>query len=197
MRKIHETGHPLNFYDDNGDLKSLAALADRSFGNVVLLAQLHPIDLLLYADTMLNLLRRLLSVSNLALGLRKTYLVDTEAEVSTIPPNKLDRQEGPAGLSLQAANGSQISTCIEILSIGLKHVWLVSCQKFTDTLSPLSTFRVPDVRFDNILIDIVGPLPSSNNYSYLLTCIDKFICWPKAIPMVDNTAATVAQPLVS
>uniref|UniRef100_A0A1X7SU28 Peptidase A2 domain-containing protein n=1 Tax=Amphimedon queenslandica TaxID=400682 RepID=A0A1X7SU28_AMPQE len=124
MWKIHETGHPLNFYDDNGDLKSLAALADRSCGIVVLLAQLHPIDLLLYADTMLNLLRRLLSVSNLTLGLRKTYrptvdgdrrvrpkyLVDTGAEVSTIPPNKLDRQEGPAGLSLQAVNGSQIST---------------------------------------------------------------------------------------
>ena len=38
------------------------------------------------------------------------YLVDTGAEVSTIPPTKLDRQRGPATLSLQAANGSQIST---------------------------------------------------------------------------------------
>ena len=38
------------------------------------------------------------------------YLVDIGAEVSTIPPTKLDRQRGPASLSLQAANGSQIST---------------------------------------------------------------------------------------
>ena len=38
------------------------------------------------------------------------YLVDTGAEVSTIPPTKLDRQRGPAGLSLQAANGTQIPT---------------------------------------------------------------------------------------
>ena len=38
------------------------------------------------------------------------YLVDTGAEVSTIPPTKLDRQHGPVSLSLQAANGSQIST---------------------------------------------------------------------------------------
>ena len=38
------------------------------------------------------------------------YLVDTGAEVSTIPPTKLDCQRGPASLSLQAANSSQIST---------------------------------------------------------------------------------------
>ena len=42
------------------------------------------------------------------------YLVDTGAEVSTIPPTKLDRQRGPATLSLQAANGSQISTYLFI-----------------------------------------------------------------------------------
>ena len=38
------------------------------------------------------------------------YLVDTGAEVSTIPPTKLHRQRGPAGLSLQAANGTQLPT---------------------------------------------------------------------------------------
>ena len=45
----------------------------------------------------------------------------------------------------------------------------------THTSSPLSSFPVPDVRFDNIHIDIVGPLPLFNNYSYLLTCIDSVI----------------------
>uniref|UniRef100_A0A1X7VGM7 Reverse transcriptase RNase H-like domain-containing protein n=1 Tax=Amphimedon queenslandica TaxID=400682 RepID=A0A1X7VGM7_AMPQE len=35
--------------------------------------------------------------------------------------------------------------CIKILSVGLKYVLLVSCQKFTDTLSHLSAFQVPDV----------------------------------------------------
>ena len=40
--------------------------------------------------------------------------------------------------------------------------------------------------FDNIHIDNVGPLPPSNRYVYILTCIKCFTCWPEAIPIRDT-----------
>ena len=48
-------------------------------------------------------------------------------------------------------------------------------------MTPLSTFATPDARFDNIHIDIVGPFPLSNGYTYILTCIDRFTRWSEAI----------------
>ena len=62
--------------------------------------------------------------------------------------------------------------------------------------APLQTFQVPHRRFDHIHVDLVGPLPPTNGFTYLLTVVDRFTRWPEAIPLPDITTLTCAQALV-
>ena len=63
--------------------------------------------------------------------------------------------------------------------------------------TPLASFPTPDTRFNVIHIDLVGPLPPSQGYTYLLTCVDRYTRWPEAIPLTTITAEAVAQALIS
>ena len=74
---------------------------------------------------------------------------------------------------------------------------LPMCKDTPSYTHPLSTFPVPDARFQEIHLDIVGPLPPSTGFSYLLTCVDQFSRWPEAFPMTDITAETAAQTFIS
>jgi len=60
----------------------------------------------------------------------------------------------------------------------------------------VATFATPGVHFDQ-LHNIVGPLPPSKGYTYMLTCVNHFTPWLEAIPITDSTAETVAQVFVS
>ena len=46
-------------------------------------------------------------------------------------------------------------------------------------------------KFDHVHVDLVGPLPYSDGFKYLLTCVDRFTRWPEAI------AETVADTFFS
>ena len=80
--------------------------------------------------------------------------------------------------------------------------WTKSCDRCQrvkvtrHTHAPVMTFKPPDARFDAVHIDLVGPLPPSHGYQYLLTCVHRFTRWPEAFPLTDITAESVARAFV-
>ena len=58
-------------------------------------------------------------------------------------------------------------------------------------------FNEPTEKFDHVHVDLVGPLPYSDGFKYLLTCANRFTRWPEAIPLSDIRAETVADAFFS
>ncbi|KAK3783190.1 hypothetical protein RRG08_046983 [Elysia crispata] len=63
--------------------------------------------------------------------------------------------------------------------------------------APLEHFSVPEKRFSQINIDIVGPLPFSSGFIYLLTIIDHNTRWPEAIPLRGITTPKCVHALIT
>ena len=75
----------------------------------------------------------------------------------------------------------------------------VSCQRskvHRHTITKPGTFALPDARFKHIHMDLVGPLPPSNGFTYILTCVDRYTRWPIAVPIRDISAETVSRAFV-
>jgi transposase InsO family protein len=59
--------------------------------------------------------------------------------------------------------------------------------------APVQPIPVPTTRFSHIHVDIVGPLPcSADNFSYILTAVDRSTRWAEAFPLRSTTAADCA-----
>ena len=68
-----------------------------------------------------------------------------------------------------------------------------TCQQSKVTLhtkAPLSTFEKSNP-FSFIHLDLVGPLPQSNGFKYLLTIIERYTHWFEAIPLSSITTQNV------
>ena len=75
----------------------------------------------------------------------------------------------------------------------------VECQRskiHRHTKAPLAHFPVPERRFDHVNVDLVGPLPSSLGFTYLLTMVDRTTRWPEAVPLTSGTTAEMARAFI-
>ncbi|KAA3674935.1 uncharacterized protein DEA37_0006915 [Paragonimus westermani] len=61
------------------------------------------------------------------------------------------------------------------------------------THTTVESFAAHDERFHDVHVDLVGPLPPSGGYTYILTCVDRFTRWPEAIPIPNCSSEAVAR----
>ena len=76
----------------------------------------------------------------------------------------------------------------------------VSCQSSKvqqHTRAPVHHIPVPERPFSHVHVDLVGPLPPSRGFTYLLTVIDRTTRWPEAFPLEGITAAECARSFIS
>ena len=75
----------------------------------------------------------------------------------------------------------------------------ISCQQLkvgVNTKSPFQRFKPVSSKFAHIHVNIVGLLPPSKEFHYILAIVDCFSHWPKAIPLPDITAQSVVNAFV-
>ncbi|GFS10956.1 Pol polyprotein [Elysia marginata] len=79
--------------------------------------------------------------------------------------------------------------------------WTLEClacqsSKIKSHVRSVVKIPVPEKRFSHIHIDLVGPLPPSEGFTYLLTIIDRSSRWPEAVPITNTSASECAKALI-
>ena len=76
----------------------------------------------------------------------------------------------------------------------------MACQKYKinrHTKSSFGDFQLPPERFSDVHIDLIGPLPPSNENIYCLPCIVWYSNWMEVIPLSNITADRAAKAFYS
>ena len=82
------------------------------------------------------------------------------------------------------------------------NLWAQSCldcqrsKVLSHIKSSVHHIPVPNRRFTHIHVDLVGPLPESNGFSYLFTIIDWTSRWPEAVLVKSITAEECARAML-
>lgn len=124
-----------------------------------------------------------------------------------VVPSEWRRQVFDAihGLSHPGVKASQRLVSAKFVWHGLKkdvRDWTntcVECQRakvHRHTKAPLEAFPVPERRFDHVNVDLVGPLPSSQGFTYLLTMVDRTTRWPEAVPLTSVASVEVTRAFI-
>ena len=66
----------------------------------------------------------------------------------------------------------------------------------THVRSPVPQIPVLERRVSHVHLDLVGPFPSSQGFTYLLTMIDRTLQWPEVVSLTNITAETCARTLI-
>jgi hypothetical protein len=72
-----------------------------------------------------------------------------------------------------------------------------SASKIQTTVTPLGDFTLPAACFLHFYTELVGPLPTSAGYTYRLTAVDRFTCWPEVIHTLNIADDILAHALLA
>ena len=162
-------------------------------------------------------IQRVVSDPNCSLQLTRCALPDTDerllVDMSTgrprpLVPAVLTRTVFDANhkLSHAGARAMRRLLCDRFVWPGMSkdiRQWTRSClhcqraKVTTHVRAPVESLPMPSSRFESLHVDLVGPLPLSQGFSYLLTVVDRFTRWPEAIPVIDISAETCARAFLT